>query len=107
MVGDGLNDNAAISAANISIAPGTALDATRNAADIIVVSGDMSVLHDAIMISRQSCRRMKQNFGIAAGYNSIAVPVAVLGFATPLAAAIAMSLSSITVVLNAIRRFRT
>ncbi|MEL7011763.1 MAG: heavy metal translocating P-type ATPase [Pseudomonadota bacterium] len=107
MVGDGLNDHAAISAAHVSIAPGSALDATRNAADIIIVSGDMTQIPDAICTGRMACRRMKQNFGIAAGYNSIAVPIAVLGFATPLAAAVAMSTSSITVVLNAIRGFRS
>lgn len=107
MVGDGLNDHAAISAADISIAPGSALDATRNAADIILVSGDMTQIPDAIRTSRTACRRMKQNFAIAVAYNSIAVPIAVLGFATPLAAAVAMSTSSITVVLNAIRGFRS
>ncbi|MEO0748965.1 MAG: heavy metal translocating P-type ATPase [Pseudomonadota bacterium] len=107
MVGDGLNDHAAISAADVSIAPGSALDATRNAADIIIVSGDMTQIPDAIRTCRLACRRMKQNFGIAAGYNSIAVPIAVLGFATPLAAAVAMSTSSITVVVNAIRGFKS
>ncbi|MEM6588232.1 MAG: heavy metal translocating P-type ATPase [Pseudomonadota bacterium] len=107
MVGDGLNDQAAISAADISIAPGSALDATRKAADIIIVSGDMTQIAPAIRTGRLACRRMKQNFGIAAGYNSIAVPIAVLGFATPLAAAIAMSTSSITVILNAIWGFRS
>ncbi len=107
MVGDGLNDHAAISAADISIAPGSALDATRKAADIIIVSGDMTQIPDAICTSRLACRRMKQNFGIAAAYNSIAVPIAVLGFASPLGAAVAMSTSSITVVLNAIRGFRS
>lgn len=107
MVGDGLNDNAAIAAADVSMAPGSALDATRNAADIIIVSGDMSQIASAIGISRRACQRMKQNFGIAALYNSIAVPIAVLGLATPLSAAIAMSLSSITVVVNALRGFRS
>ncbi|MEO0753071.1 MAG: copper-translocating P-type ATPase, partial [Pseudomonadota bacterium] len=106
MVGDGLNDQAAISAADVSIAPGTALDATRCAADIIIVSGDMTQITDAIRTSRTACQRMKQNFAIAAGYNCIAVPIAVLGFATPLAAAVAMSTSSITVVVNAIRGFQ-
>ena len=106
MVGDGLNDHAAISAADVSIAPGSALDATRNAADIILVAGDMAQIPDAIRTSRAACRRMKQNFGIAAAYNSVAVPIAVLGFATPLAAAVAMSTSSITVVVNAVRGFQ-
>ncbi|MEO0370089.1 MAG: heavy metal translocating P-type ATPase [Pseudomonadota bacterium] len=107
MVGDGLNDHAALSVADISIAPGSALDATRKAADIIIVSGDMTQIARAIRTSRLACRRMKQNFAIAVGYNSIAVPIAVIGLATPLAAAVAMSTSSITVVLNAIRGFRS
>ncbi|MBC6441970.1 MAG: heavy metal translocating P-type ATPase [Rhodobacteraceae bacterium] len=106
MVGDGLNDTAALATADVSIAPGTALDATRNAADVIILSGDLSQIAPALKISRAACRRMKQNFGIAAGYNAIAVPVALLGFATPLAAAVAMSGSSITVVANALRAFR-
>ncbi|MEM9707341.1 MAG: heavy metal translocating P-type ATPase [Pseudomonadota bacterium] len=105
MVGDGLNDTAALAAADIAIAPGSAIDATRNAADIVLVSGDMSKIPSAIEISRRARSRMKQNFAIAALYNSIAVPVAVLGYATPLSAAIAMSTSSITVVVNALRGF--
>ncbi|MEM8774104.1 MAG: heavy metal translocating P-type ATPase [Pseudomonadota bacterium] len=107
MVGDGLNDNAAMAAAYVSIAPGSALDATRNAADIIIVSGDLSKIDGAIQTSRNACRRMKQNFAIAALYNTIAVPLAVLGLATPLSAAIAMSTSSISVVANALRGFRS
>ncbi|MEL7279693.1 MAG: heavy metal translocating P-type ATPase [Pseudomonadota bacterium] len=106
MVGDGLNDQAAISAADISIAPGSALDATRKAADIIIVSGDMTQIAPAIRTSRLACHRMRQNFRIATWYNVIAVPIAVLGFATPLAASIAMSTSSVTVVVNALRGFK-
>ncbi|MEM8789313.1 MAG: heavy metal translocating P-type ATPase [Pseudomonadota bacterium] len=106
MVGDGLNDTAALAAAEASIAPGAALDASRNAADIVIVSGQLTKIAPAIAIARRARRRILQNFAIAASYNAIAIPVAVLGFATPLAAAIAMSTSSITVVMNALRGMR-
>lgn len=106
MVGDGLNDTAALAAAHASIAPGSALDASRNAADINIVTGDLSKVPDAIALARRARLRILQNFALAAGYNLIAVPIAVSGFATPLAAAIAMSVSSITVILNAQRGLR-
>lgn len=107
MVGDGLNDTAALAAAHASIAPGSALDASRNAADINIVTGDLSKVPDAIALARRARLRILQNFALAAAYNLIAVPIAVSGFATPLAAAIAMSVSSITVILNAQRGLRT
>ncbi|MBC7736270.1 MAG: ATPase, partial [Candidatus Saccharibacteria bacterium] len=103
MVGDGLNDTAALAAAHVSIAPGQALDAARVAADIVLLGKDMAAIGDAARISRQATRRMIENFAISGGYNVIAVPLALLGHATPLAAALAMSLSSITVSLNALR----
>jgi P-type Cu2+ transporter len=103
MVGDGLNDTAALAAAHVSISPATALDATRTASDIVLLGQDMAPIGDATRIANQSKRRILENFGISAGYNVIAVPLALIGAATPLAAAIAMSLSSITVSLNALR----
>ena len=103
MIGDGLNDTAALAAAHASIAPGSALDASRNAADVVLVSGDLGRIAPALDIARTARARTLGNFGIAALYNAIAVPIAVLGFATPLAAAIAMSTSSITVILNSVR----
>ena len=106
MVGDGLNDTAALAAAHASIAPGSALDASRNAADVILVSGHLPRIAEAIRLARTARRRILQNFGMAAGYNAIAVPIAVLGFATPLAAAIAMSTSSVTVIVNSLRGMR-
>ena len=106
MVGDGLNDTAALAAADASIAPSSALDASRNAADINIVSGDLTQITTALKISRAARSRMIENFGAAAVYNAIAVPIAVAGFATPLAAAIAMSASSITVILNSQRGMR-
>ena len=103
MVGDGLNDTAALAAAHVSISPATALDAARTASDIVLLGQDMAPIGDAVRISRQAVRRMVENFGISAAYNVIAVPLALMGAATPLAAALAMSLSSITVSLNAMR----
>lgn len=103
MVGDGLNDTAALAAAHVSISPASALDAARVASDIVLLGQDMAPLADALRISRQATRRMIENFLISGGYNVVAVPLALVGLATPLAAALAMSLSSITVSLNAMR----
>lgn len=103
MVGDGLNDTAALALAHVSIAPASALEATRVAADLVLMSPDLSEIGHAMRIARSARRRILENFSVAAVYNMIAVPVAFLGFATPLAAAIAMSTSSIIVSLNALR----
>ena len=103
MVGDGLNDAAALAAAHASIAPSSALDASRNAADIILLRPGLEGLMPAITVAKSASRLSRQNFAIAAGYNLIAVPIALLGGATPLIAALAMSTSSLTVLLNAMR----
>jgi Cu2+-exporting ATPase len=103
MVGDGLNDTAALAAAHVSISPASALDAARVASDIVLLGQDMAPIGDATRIAAQATRRIKENFAISILYNVVAVPVALVGLATPLAAALAMSLSSITVSLNALR----
>ncbi|MFA9229376.1 MAG: heavy metal translocating P-type ATPase [Microgenomates group bacterium] len=103
MVGDGLNDTAALAAAHVSISPASALDAARTASDIVLLGQDMAPIADAVRIARQASQRMIENFAISAAYNVVAVPLALVGLATPLAAALAMSLSSITVSLNALR----
>jgi Cu2+-exporting ATPase len=103
MVGDGLNDTAALAGAHVSISPASALDAARVASDIVLLGQDMAPIGDAVRIGRQATRRIVENFLISGGYNVIAVPLALIGAATPLAAALAMSLSSITVSLNALR----
>ncbi|MES2914107.1 MAG: heavy metal translocating P-type ATPase [Pseudomonadota bacterium] len=103
MVGDGLNDTAALAAAHVSISPASALDAARVASDIVLLGRDVAPIADAVRIGQQSARRMVENFLISGGYNVVAVPLALVGNATPLAAALAMSLSSITVSLNAMR----
>jgi P-type Cu2+ transporter len=103
MVGDGLNDTAALTAAHASISPATAIDAARTASDIVVLGSDFAVLIECLKTARSARTRIKENFALAAVYNLIAVPFALLGFATPLMAALAMSASSITVTLNSWR----
>ncbi len=103
MIGDGLNDTAALAAAHASVAPSSALDASRNAADVVLLREGLQDIPKLFSIARRATRLSKQNFAIATVYNMIAVPIALLGFATPLIAALAMSASSITVLLNAIR----
>jgi Cu2+-exporting ATPase len=103
MVGDGLNDTAALASAHVSISPASALDAARVASDIVLLGQDMAPIADALRIAGQSTKRIQENFAISALYNVVAVPLALVGLATPLAAALAMSLSSITVSLNALR----
>ncbi len=103
MVGDGLNDTAALAAAHVSISPATALDAARVASDIVLLGTDLSPIADACTTARRATKRIRENFRIATIYNVIAVPLAVAGLATPLIAALAMSASSITVSLNALR----
>jgi P-type Cu2+ transporter len=103
MVGDGLNDTAALSGAHVSISPASALDAARVASDIVLLGQDLSPIPEACDTARLATRRIRENFRIATVYNVIAVPLAVAGLATPLIAALAMSTSSITVSLNALR----
>lgn len=103
MIGDGLNDTAVLAAAHASIAPSTALEASRNAADVVVLKESFADLPLVLHIARATRRLSQQNFAIAALYNAIAIPIALAGVATPLMAALAMSASSLTVLLNAQR----
>ncbi len=103
MVGDGLNDTAALAAAHASVSLASALDAARAVSDIVLCGSSLDPIPEAVMTARHARRRIKENFAIAALYNAVAIPVALLGFATPLAAALAMSTSSVSVSLNALR----
>ncbi|WP_316015019.1 heavy metal translocating P-type ATPase [Roseobacter sp. HKCCA0434] len=104
MLGDGLNDAAALASAHASLAPGTALDAARVAADGVILGEDLRAVADTLRLARRARRRIRQNLALAVLYNAVAIPVAVAGLATPLMAAAVMSSSSILVVLNAVRR---
>jgi Cu2+-exporting ATPase len=103
MVGDGLNDTAALAAAHVSISPASALDAARTASDMVLMGRSLAPIADAYTTSTSAARRIRENFTIATVYNVLAVPLAIAGLATPLIAALAMSMSSITVSLNALR----
>jgi len=103
MIGDGINDMGAMTQAGIAIAPASARDATRLLADIILLGDRLDRLPDLLCAARQTKARIIQNFALAALYNIVAVPLAFAGLATPLLAALAMSASSITVSLNALR----
>lgn len=103
MVGDGLNDTAALAAAHVSLSPATALDAARSASDMVLLGRDLAPVADAMRTAVSARARIRENFALASLYNVVAVPFAIAGLATPLVAALAMSTSSLTVSLNALR----
>lgn len=103
MVGDGLNDAAALAKAHASMAPGAAVDAAQNAADLVFTGDALMAVVQSIQTSRRARRRALENFGFSALYNVFATPAAMLGLVNPFVAALAMSGSSIVVLLNAAR----
>ena len=103
MIGDGLNDGPALAKGYASMAPGSASDVGKNAADCIFLGDRMMPVVQTVRMARRTQAVVRQNFILAIGYNIIAVPLAFLGFVTPLVAAIAMSGSSLIVVGNALR----
>ncbi|HSZ12207.1 MAG TPA: HAD-IC family P-type ATPase, partial [Rhizomicrobium sp.] len=106
MVGDGLNDAGALALAHVSIAPGSAADASQLAADMVLRGSSLMPIVEAVDVARKARRLVLQNFALAAAYNLTAIPLAALGFVSPLIAAATMAGSSLVVTLNALRLAR-
>lgn len=103
MVGDGINDAAALAMAHVSVSPANGTDIAQAASDIVLRGEGLGALPYAITVARRAQKLARQNIGFSLIYNVVAVPAAVLGFVTPLIAAVVMASSSMIVIVNALR----
>ncbi len=103
MAGDGVNDAVALSKADIAIAMGNGADVSLAISDIVILNNSLKSIKNAFIISRRTFKFIKQNLAISLIYNSITIPIAMLGYVIPLIAALSMSLSSLLVVGNSMR----
>jgi P-type Cu2+ transporter len=103
MVGDGLNDGPALSAASVSASPSTAADLSQTVADLVFQGRKLAPVAGTIAVGRRARRVMRQNLALALFYNAVMIPVAMAGLVTPWLAAAAMSLSSLLVMANSAR----
>ena len=106
MIGDGLNDGPVLAGAHVSVALGQAVPLTQSNADLVLLGDRLSVVADAVVLSRQTLRVVRQNLLWAAIYNAICVPLAWMGWLPPWLAGLGMALSSLLVVMNALRLSR-
>jgi Cu+-exporting ATPase len=107
MVGDGINDSIALAKSDIAIAMGSGADVALEVSDVVLLNNKLQSLQKAFLISKRVYRAIKENLGFSLVYNIVVIPLAVLGFVNPLFAALAMSLSSLVVVGNSFRIYRS